>query len=170
MTIIRRVIDSRNPNRGLPRSNAMTTNPLWYDLRNSVYRREFVDAQDLLTANPNLLDLRNSIGETVLHFLAVENDLEGVRWLHARGFTLNTRNRFGEPMIFEVAALGHKELLLWLAHQGVDFSVVDRANRRILTYLRKNRDEARKRRGEEMAQFLLENLPGLAQTGTASET
>jgi len=129
-----------------------------------------VGAQDLLTANPNLVELRNSIGETVLHFLAVENDLEGVRWLHARGFSLNTLNRFGEPMIFEVATLGHKDLLLWLADQDADFSVVDRANRGILAYLCKNRDEARKRRGEEMAQFLLDNLPRLAQGGGVSET
>ena len=72
----------------------MTTDPLWYDLRNSVYSRQLARAEDLLATNPCLFDLRNSIGETVLHFLAVENDLEGVGWLHARGFSLNTENSF----------------------------------------------------------------------------
>jgi ankyrin repeat protein len=144
----------------------MKNDPLWYDFRNSVYSGLFEYAENLLAANPCLFDLSNSIGETVLHFLAVENNLEGVEWLYARGFSFNTKNRFGTPMIFEVASVGHRDLLLWLFQHGADFSVVDSKQRDILaylrrnlTYLRKNQDEKRILRIEEMTQFLLENIP-----------
>jgi hypothetical protein len=136
----------------------MTTDPSWYELRNSVFSRDFGHAGELLAANPGLFDLTNSIGETVLHFLAVENDAGGVAWLHARGFSLNTNNRFGEPMVSEVAALGHKDLLLWLGRHGADLSVVDGKQRSILEYLRKNKDEKRKRADEEMVQFLVDKF------------
>lgn len=136
----------------------MTTDPLWYELRNSVFSKDFEHAERLLAATPALFDLTNSIGETVLHFLAVENDAEGVAWLHARGFSLNTKNRFGSPMVFEVASLGHRDLLLWLGRNGTNLSVVDNRQRNILDYLRKSNDEKRQRAGEGMAQFLIDNF------------
>jgi ankyrin repeat protein len=144
----------------------MLTDALWYELRNSVYTRQLKHAEDLLNANPSLFDLRNSIGETVLHFLAVENDIQGVEWLHDRGFSLDTKNRFGEPLVFEAADFGHKELVLWLAHHGADFSVVDRKNRNIGEYLlgRACRDEEHRRRREEMVQFLMQNVSGARES------
>ena len=157
----------------------MTKEPLWYELINLVFCKEFARAEGLLAADPCLFDLCNSIGETVLHFLAVENDIEGVAWLHARGFSLNTKNRFGEPMVFEVAMLGRKELLLWLSQDGADLFALDAKERNILDYLRKNKDEKRKRKrkrkskskskSEEIVQFLVRNIPGLTQIGASEK-
>jgi ankyrin repeat protein len=156
----------------------METEPLWYELRNLVFSKEFTRAEALLAANPDLLTVKNSIGETVLHYLAVENDLEGVAWLYAHGFSLNTGTEFGNPMVFEVAVLGHKHLLLWLAQNGTDFSVVDRENRGIMEYLIEGLTEGRDwvhqtpitdgraeeywRRREDTARFLAENVPSLS--------
>jgi len=103
----------------------MSTEPLWYELRNAVYSREYELAERLLSAAPYLLTLGNSLGETVLHFLAVENDLEGVSWLHARGAAIDTKSEFGTPAIFEVAQLGYKELLAWFIQHGADLHAVD---------------------------------------------
>jgi hypothetical protein len=155
----------------------MTTPNPWYELRNSVFSRNFAHAEGMLAADPDLFDLRNSIGETVLHFLAVENDSEGVAWLHARGFSLNTKNRFGVPMVFEIADLSHKDLLLWLAQNGADLSAVDRKNRGIFEYLQGDpnkldptspaykRFEERRQRRQEMAPFLKESISGISQNG-----
>jgi len=156
----------------------METESLWYELRNLVSSKEFARAESMLAANPELYALRNSIGETVLHFLAVENDLEGVAWLYAHGFSLDTGTEFGEPMVFEVAVLGYKDLLLWLAQNGADFSAVDRENRGIMEYLIEGLTEGRDwvhqtpitdgraeeywQRREDMARFLAENVPGLS--------
>jgi ankyrin repeat protein len=113
----------------------METEPQWYELRDSVYSRRLGRAEELLQSNPKLLTLMNSIGETVLHYLAVENDIEGVAWLHDRGFSLNTRSELGTPMVFEVADLGYKDLLLWLSQNGADFSALDEENRGIFENL-----------------------------------
>jgi hypothetical protein len=133
----------------------MTSDALWYELRNAVYSKDFSVAETVLKANPHLRTARNGIGETVLHFLAVENDLEGVAWLRARGFDLNEQNSFGTPTIFEVAGLGYKDLLLWFIENGGNVEALDRDGEGILAYLRQY-DE------EEMAQFLKEKFPHLA--------
>ena len=107
----------------------------WYALRNAVYAGELADAEQLLKANPTLLTTTNGIGETVLHFLAVENDIKGVAWLRTRDFDVNTKNQFGTPVVFEVAQLEYKELFLWLAANGSDLRTRDAKNADIFEYL-----------------------------------
>jgi ankyrin repeat protein len=132
---------------------------LWYELRNAVYAKEFEIAEALLRANPHVRQLRDGVGETVLHFLAVENDAEGVAWLYKRGFDLDSKNKFGTPVIFEVAELGYKDLLLWFAQEGVNFSALGRDGTDILKYLRANEKK-------DMAQFLIEKVPNLVLQAT----
>jgi len=110
-------------------------NNSWYKFRNAVYAHQFDEAEDMLQQEPKLLHLTNSTGETVLHFLAVENDQQGVAWLHKSGADLNTRNSFGTPVIFEVAQLGYKELLLWFSANGANFHVKDDDDQDIYEYL-----------------------------------
>lgn len=95
----------------------------WYEFRNAVYAGDFQHAEQMLAQNPELLLLENGLGETVLHFLAVENDQEGVAWLFSKGSPLDIQNKFGHPVIFEVALLGYKELLLWFKKNGADFKI-----------------------------------------------
>jgi ankyrin repeat protein len=66
--------------------------------------------------------MTDSCGETALHFLAIENDLEGVAWLHRKGQPIDTVDGFGEPVIFAVAQLGYKELFTWFAHTGANLN------------------------------------------------
>ena len=152
----------------------MATDSLWYELRNSVYLKEYARAEELLATNPELLTLTNSIGETVLHFLAVENDIEGVAWLHVHGSSLNTETGFGKPMIFEVAELGYKDLLLWLWIKGADFSVLDQEGHGIYECLLdglhlelldpgiEDRAKVYWRQREETIRFLTENIAGIS--------
>jgi ankyrin repeat protein len=71
-----------------------------------------------------------------LHFLAVENDLEGVKWLRARGADLDTRNAFGTPALFEVAQLEYRDLYRWFIEHGADARAVDREGNDLVEYLR----------------------------------
>ena len=107
----------------------------WYELRDAVLQKDFSAADRLLEAHPALSVARNGIGETVLHFLAVENDEAGVAWLKSRGFALDTKNEFGTPAVFEVAQLRHKALLNWFIESGADISGKDGEGRDIRTYL-----------------------------------
>jgi ankyrin repeat protein len=107
----------------------------WYDFRNAIYAKDFGRADLLLAERPSLIHVCNSIGETVLHFLAVEDDREGVEWLHARGADLNTKNLFGTPVLFEIASLGYKELLTWFVANGADLRATDSEDRDLVLYL-----------------------------------
>jgi ankyrin repeat protein len=112
-----------------------TPDPRWYELRNAVYAREFEHAESLLRDSSGLVFLMNPLGETVMHFLAVEDDLEGVQWLHARGADLNTKNKFGTPMLFEVAQVASEELFSWLVEHGADINATDAEGQDILEHL-----------------------------------
>lgn len=152
----------------------METQSAWCELRDLVYAKEFVRAEKLIEHDPELLCKTNSLGETVLHYLAVENDVEGVSWLHSRGASLNTGT--GKPMFFEVAELGYKELLLWLARNGADFSALDSEGQGLFECLLDGleqelrdpspdeRAKAYWRRREETIRLLVENTPAISMT------
>ena len=103
----------------------MSASPEWYELRNLVAKKEFDQAAAMLAQNPSLRLAVNGLGETVLHYLAVENDQQGVSWLLSQGFDINTRNLFGTPAVFEVAQLDHRDLLRWFIENGADWKCRD---------------------------------------------
>src|SRR5258708_4784566 len=92
----------------------------WFQLRDALERGDFSSASALLEKDSSLIDERNGIGESILHFLSVEDNRPAVEWLHTRGADLNAANEFGTPLLFEVALLGNQELLLWLIEHGAD--------------------------------------------------
>jgi ankyrin repeat protein len=59
----------------------------------------------LLKAEPSLLNERTGIGETPLHYLAVENQLEAVQFLHQQGADLNTCDNFGDTPLMHAVGL-----------------------------------------------------------------
>jgi hypothetical protein len=154
----------------------MKTEPQWCELRDSVYSKLFDHAEKLLRANPRLVTLTNSVGETVLDYFAVENDIEGVAWLRNHGFSLNTRSDLGTPLVFEVADLGYMDLLLWFSQNGADFSVLDEDNRGIFEHLldgleqellepsTEERAKTYWRQHEQTIRFLTENIPGISMS------
>ena len=111
------------------------TDPRWYAFRNTVRARQYGEAQKLLDADRKLLDLRNGTGETALHWLAVENEQNCVAWLRLKGADINTKNKFGTPVIFEVAQLGYKDLLRWFVDVGADLKAVDQYGQNLVEYL-----------------------------------
>jgi hypothetical protein len=90
----------------------------------------------MLKANPNLISARNSIGETVLHHLAVENYVSAVKWMIDEGFDVNCKNEFGEPAFFEVAHLGYTELLDLMLDAGADITAQTNLGDDIWYYLK----------------------------------
>lgn len=107
----------------------------WHEFRAAVRQRRYDIANKLLKKDPGLIISRNGIGETVLHYLAVENDRDGVAWLHDKGADLNTKNKFGNPLLFEVAQLGYKELFSWFVEKGADLRAVDAGGQDLIAYL-----------------------------------
>lgn len=110
----------------------------WQELRKYVSMGDYSAAKQLLAKHPTLIHSTNSIGETVLHNLAVENFQEGVKWLHSMGADLNAKNRMGTPVIFDVALFEHKELLAWMLEQKVDLTAKNNDGDDIWTHLKES--------------------------------
>ena len=113
----------------------MPASPEWLELRAFVREKEFEQAATLLARQPSLRSAVNGLGETVLHYQAVENDEQGVSWLSSHGFDINTRNEFGTPVVFEVAQLDYRDLLRWFISNGADMKCRDREGRDIKEYV-----------------------------------
>lgn len=109
--------------------------PKWYELRTLVAGKKFAEAAALIEHEPSICSAVNGLGETVLHYLAVENDAEGVSWLWEKGFDINTRNGFGTPVVFEVAQLDYKALLQWFISSGANVKCQDSDGKNIKEYV-----------------------------------
>lgn len=114
----------------------------WRAFRDAVQARQFDVASEQLASDSRLLDLRNGLGETVLHFFAVEDDLDAMTWLSERNASLDTKNDFGTPVLFEVALLGYRTLFAWFVLHGADFAALDGEGRGIIDYLSDYGEEA----------------------------
>jgi len=131
----RNLSNSNDGEKKLIENKSETTDDMWYSFRNAVYSHDFVAASSILTLHPRIISSTNSIGETVLHFVAVENDIEGVAWLYSKGANINTKNKFGDPVIFEVASLGYKELFAWFVKSGANLHALNKESQTIDVYL-----------------------------------
>lgn len=77
----------------------------------------------LVNAEPYLLAERTGLGETPLHYLAVENQLEAVQLLIARGASVNTVNDCGATPLSDAASLGYAALVQLLLENGAELHV-----------------------------------------------
>ncbi len=109
--------------------------PEWIELRALVAGKKFQEAAALIACKPSVRTAVDGLGETVLHYQAVENDQEGVAWLAAQGFDINTRNQFGTPVVFEVAQLDYRDLLRWFISSGADLKCLDGEGKNIKEYI-----------------------------------
>ena len=75
-------------------------------------------AAALLDAEPDLLRARTLLGETALHYLAVENQIELARWLFEHRAALDTVSEVLMSPLSDAAYLGHEALVGWLLDAG----------------------------------------------------
>jgi ankyrin repeat protein len=81
-------------------------------------------ARQMLRESPELLDARYIHGETVLHFLAVEGYVDGVRLLAAAGADVDARNPFGDTALVDAVTLGNARVVAVLLEHGADPNVL----------------------------------------------
>ncbi len=81
-------------------------------------------ADEMLLADPTLLEMPGVLGETPLHFLALEGFADGVRYLISKGANINCVNEFGNSALQEVSAvspaMGSVELVSLLLEAGAN--------------------------------------------------
>jgi uncharacterized protein len=77
-------------------------------------------AKLLLKDYPALLDSRWIHNETVLHFLSVENYVDGVRFLAEFGADVDSTNEFGDTALVDAAMLGNDKVAEALLEYGAN--------------------------------------------------
>ena len=77
----------------------------------------------LLNEEPKLIEARGGLGETALHYLAVENQIDAVRTLVTRGANVNTLSDVGGTPLSEAASLGYVDLVKYLLSVGARLKV-----------------------------------------------
>ena len=90
--------------------------------------RDFMDAattdharaRNILKMYPKLRDTPVTLGETPLHYLAIEAHAEAVDFLAREGFDVNSKNEFGDPPLIDVASIGEVETARVLLRHGAD--------------------------------------------------
>lgn len=92
--------------------------------------------------HPEILSIRSEgVQETILHYMAVENEFEGVRELAAAGAEIDCRDSYGTTPLLHCAQLGHRELVALLLELGADIKARDIENRTVLHYWTTRCDE-----------------------------
>lgn len=71
-----------------------------------------------VVADPGAIHEKTSLGETALHYLSVENQLDAVRELTRRGATVDTVNEVGSTPLSDACSLGYLDLVRLLLEHG----------------------------------------------------
>ena len=85
--------------------------------------KDIAKAEAILKEHPKVIHSRSGLGETPLHYLAVENCPEAVRLLIRCGADVNIRNKFGSTPLHEASQLGHKEVVQILLEKEADVDI-----------------------------------------------
>lgn len=104
--------------------DAPTRKNLWGDLVDAAVD-DHAAARGLLAEHPWLLEYPKYLGETVLHFCAIENFVTGVEFMLSAGATPNCVNQFGNSPLQEVvgihnAGTSYREMIEVLLIAGAD--------------------------------------------------
>lgn len=75
-------------------------------------------AEQMLKADPQFLHYRSSIGETVFHYLVIENEIEKAAKLLSWGADINTQDNFGATPLLHAVMLSNLNLVKWLVQRG----------------------------------------------------
>ncbi len=76
------------------------------------------EASEMIEQDPSILHTKTDLGETPLHWLAIEDQLDIVKFLHSKGAHVNTASQGGYTPLSEAASLGLYEMVKFLLENG----------------------------------------------------
>lgn len=79
---------------------------------------ELSKAEEILLECRELISSRDGVGETALHYLAIEDNIDGVVFLIQHGAEVNVQNDFGGTPLSDVSGLGMEPMVVCLLSHG----------------------------------------------------
>jgi len=96
-----------------------TLSPYW-QLIHAAIGGDMATFEAIVAADPRVLDARESLGETPLHYLAVEGCVEGVAAAIGHGSSVNVTNAVDTTPLLDCVMLGNWEMIRLLLSHGAD--------------------------------------------------
>ena len=84
-----------------------------------------IDMSQMLCADPGITACRNDLGETLLHWWAIEFDLKWVKLYFENRSDLNTKNDFDGTPLMDVCGIKSNEVALGLMDLGADIDFIN---------------------------------------------
>jgi ankyrin repeat protein len=109
-----------------------TVDPRFHAFRDAVASDPQV-AAEMLAQDSVVLRLRNELGETAMHFFAVEDAAREVIWLIEHGSEVDSQNQFKQTPLMEVAGMGRLEMCQLLVSLGASFGYVSSLGESVLS-------------------------------------
>lgn len=101
------------------------------------------EGASFLKAHPELLTLgTDDVGETALHFVVIENEMQAVRDLLAAGADTNHPDKRGNTPLMSAAGLGYSEMVVLLLEAGADPTATNDEGETALHLWVRNPDES----------------------------
>ena len=110
----------------------------FYEIRDA-YLTDVGAASLAVSTDRTLLDVRSGIGETVLHWLVVEDVIHAVESLIACGAEVDTKNDFGATPLMEAASLGYEDMCRLLLTHGADVRYINERGESALRHASRSR-------------------------------
>ena len=95
----------------------MSRDPRFYELK-ALFLEDCETALRRVQADNSLLDVRSGLGETLLHWFAIEYREDLVKTLADAGAAIDPRNKFGNTPLFEAALIGNEGMCRLLLSMG----------------------------------------------------
>lgn len=126
--------------------------PTFYEIRHLLLN-EPAAGLSRIRLDRKLLDVRSGLGETLLHWMAVENQLLLVQALIDLGAVVDPVNHFGSTPLLEAAQLGHTEMCLLLLARGAQVTCKNEAGTSVIA------STVQLKRHVELINALLDHVP-----------
>ncbi len=82
-------------------------------------------AKHLIQSDKAYLSVQSNIGETVFHYLVIENDRDLAEFILRSGSDINTQCNSGDTPLSHAVMLNYLEMVKWLLAQGASISIKD---------------------------------------------
>ena len=97
--------------------------------RNRCFRKlAFSDIESAIKAvkeDPSLLNVRDGVGETVFHYVVIENRIDLAQKLLDAGSNVDATEYWHTSPLMNAAELGYLEMVKWLVRNGADIDLKD---------------------------------------------
>jgi len=97
-----------------------------------------------------VLTNRNGLGETMLHWYAIEGEPAVVEKIIGLGFDVNTTNKFGRTPLFESVQIDRWDIAELLLTYGAHTEIRDKYGNDVFTFLGNDNRHAKVRRLREL--------------------